>query len=78
MDDNNTERSSADDFQRKNGSTMDTNERIDEERVMRWMGLVIADSYGNGMDDREAAQAFRQMIAHLEAHIDTADAVQAT
>ena len=55
-----------------------TDEHIESEFVMTWMGLVIDDSYGNGMDDREAAQAFRQMIAHLEAHIDTADAVQAT
>ena len=53
------------------------NECIDEERVMRWMGIVIADSYGNGMSDQEAAQAFRQMIAHLESHIGMAEATTA-
>ena len=42
-------------------------EHLDEEFVMRWMGLVIADC--NNMSDQEAAQAFRQMITHLESHI---------
>ena len=53
------------------------NEAIDEEHVMRWMGIVIADSYGNGMDEQEAAQAFRQMVTHLNAHIYAAEATSA-
>ena len=44
---------------------------------MTWMGLVIDDSYGNGMSDQEAAQAFRLMIAHLESHLGKAEATTA-
>ena len=53
------------------------NEHLDTEFVMRWMGLVIDDSYGNGMSDQEAAQAFRLMIAHLESHLGKAEATTA-
>ena len=52
-------------------------EVIEQEFVMRWMGLVIDDSYGNGMNYQEAAQAFRLMIAHLESHLGKAEATTA-
>jgi hypothetical protein len=52
-------------------------EVIEQEFVMRWMGLVIDDSYGNGMNNQEAAQAFRLMIAHLESHLGKADTTTA-
>ena len=54
-----------------------TDEVIELEFVMRWMGLVIDDSYGNGMSYQEAAQAFRLMIAHLESHLGKAEATTA-
>ena len=54
-----------------------TDEVIEQEFVMRWMGLVIDDSYGNGMNYQEAAQAFRLMIAHLESHLGKAEATTA-
>lgn len=54
-----------------------TDEVIEQEFVMRWMGLVIDDSYGNSMNNQEAAQAFRLMIAHLESHLGKADTTTA-
>lgn len=44
------------------------NEILDEEHVMTWMGLILADT--GMMDDETLAQAFEQLIAHLEGHID--------
>jgi|TARA_R110000824_G_scaffold327994_1_gene514825 hypothetical protein len=49
-------------------------EHLDTEFVMRWMALVMDDSFGNGMSDQQVAQAFRQMVTHLESHIDTLEA----
>ena len=54
-----------------------TDEHVELEFVMTWMGLVIDDSHGNGMSDQEAAQAFRLMIAHLESHLAKAEATTA-
>jgi hypothetical protein len=46
-------------------------EALDEEYVMTWMGLILADT--TLMDDETLAQAFRQLIAHLQTHIDQAE-----
>jgi len=43
-------------------------EHLDTEFVMRWMALVLSDT--TRMDDATVAQAFRQMILHLQTHID--------
>jgi hypothetical protein len=45
-------------------------EALDEEYVMTWMRLIIADT--TLMDNETLAQAFEQLILHLEGHIHTA------
>lgn len=42
-------------------------EALDEEYVMTWMGLILADT--TLMDNETLAQAFEQLITHLESHI---------
>ena len=44
---------------------------LDTEYVMTWMGLILVDT--TLMDDATLAQAFRQLIAHLQTHIDQAE-----
>ena len=46
------------------------NENLDEEYVMRWMGLILRDT--TLMDDETLAQVFEQLVAHLNSHIETA------
>ena len=40
-----------------------------EEYVMTWMGLILADT--TLFDDETLVRAFKQLIEHLEGHIDT-------
>ena len=42
---------------------------LDEEYVMTWMGLILADT--TLFDDETLVRAFKQLIEHLEGHIDT-------
>ena len=42
---------------------------IDEEYIMRWIGLILADT--TVFDDETLVRAFKQLIEHLEGHIDT-------
>ena len=44
-------------------------QRLDEEYVMTWMGLILADT--TLFDDETLVRAFKQLIEHLEGHIDT-------
>ena len=46
------------------------NQVLDEEYVMTWMGLILRDT--TLMDDETLAQAFEQLVAHLNSHIETA------
>ena len=45
-------------------------QKLDEEYVMTWMGLILADT--TLMDDETLVQAFEQLVAHLNGHIETA------
>ena len=42
---------------------------IDEEYIMRWIGLILADT--TVFDDETLVRAFKRLIEHLEGHIDT-------
>ena len=46
------------------------NQVLDEEYVMTWMGLILRDT--TLMDDGTLAQAFEQLVAHLNSHVETA------
>ena len=44
-------------------------QKLDEEYVMTWMGLILADT--TLFDDETRVRAFKQLIEHLEGHIHT-------
>ena len=50
-------------------SQNEIDEHLDMEFVMRWVGIILADT--TWMDNATMAQAFRQLNTHLESHIDT-------
>lgn len=43
-----------------------------EERTLRWMELIIEDSFNAEMDEKQFAAACTTLIDHLNAHIDAA------
>ena len=43
-----------------------------ETRTLRWMELIIEDSFNAEMDEKQFAAACTTLIDHLNAHIDAA------